>query len=133
MSHCKEVCRSSKGSTVHNIEIEDEKEQGTDIELVNTNSIRFNANHSPTIANLKTSLNKVAITVPYKVDIGGNGNILPFYIYKTLFPRATVEQLAVTKDTKFKVKTCNQSSITQLSICRATLKIITNAKYAISL
>ena len=67
MNHFKEVCRSSKGSTVHYIKIEDEQEQENDVEMVNVNSIRFNTNHSTIIANLNTSLNKVAITVPYKV------------------------------------------------------------------
>ena len=61
MNHFKEVCRSSKGSMVHNIEIEDEQEQKTDIEMVNIISVRFNSNHSAIIANLKTSLNKIAI------------------------------------------------------------------------
>ena len=46
MNHFKEVGRSSKGSVVHNIEIEDEQEQETDIEMVTLNSIRFNHNYS---------------------------------------------------------------------------------------
>ena len=50
----------------------------------------------------------------YKVDTGSDGNIMPFYMYKQLFPRATVKQLAATKDTKIKLKTYNQTTITQL-------------------
>ena len=75
-------------------------EQETDIEMENLNSIRFNSNCSTIIANLKPSSNKVTISVPYKVDMGSNRNIMPFYIYKKIFPRATVEQLGETKDTK---------------------------------
>ena len=70
INHFTEVCRSSKDSTVHNIEIEDEQEWETDIEMVNINSINLICNHSAIIANLKTSSNKVAIMVPYKVDMG---------------------------------------------------------------
>ena len=72
--------------------------------MVNINSIRFNSNHSAIIANLKASSNTVVITVPYKVDTGSNGNIMPFYMYKKLFLRATVEQLAATEDTKNQTK-----------------------------
>ena len=71
--------------------------------MVNVNSLRFNYNHSAIIANLKTSLNKVIITVPYKVDMGSDGHIMAFYIYKKVFPRGRVEQLATTKDTKIKL------------------------------
>ena len=56
--------------------------------MVNINSINFYNNHSVITANLKTSLNKVVITVPYKVDAGSDGNIIPLHIYKKSFPRA---------------------------------------------
>ena len=82
MKHFKEVCRSFKGSAVYNIEKEDEQEQETNIEMVNINSVRFNSNPSAIIANLKTSSNKVVITVPYKVDMGSDRNIMPFNVYK---------------------------------------------------
>ena len=42
-------------------------------------SIKFNSNVSATIANLKTSSNKVLITVPYKADRGSDGNIMQLY------------------------------------------------------
>ena len=35
--------------------------------------------------------------VPYKIDTGSNGNIMPLHVYKELFPKATTEQLATTK------------------------------------
>ena len=60
------------------------------------------------IANLKTSSNKLVITVIYKVDIGSDGNIMPLHIYKKLFPRATIEQLEAARDTDIKLKMCNQ-------------------------
>ena len=41
--------------------------------MVNINSSRFNSNHSTIIEYIKTSLNKVIITVPYEVDMGRNG------------------------------------------------------------
>ena len=44
--------------------------------MVNINCFRFNSNHSAIIANLKASSNKTVITVPYKVDMSSNGNIM---------------------------------------------------------
>ena len=49
--------------------------------------------------------------------MGSHGNIMPFHIYKTLFPSTTVDQLAATKDVKVKLNTCNHTTITQLSRC----------------
>ena len=87
MNHFKDICRSSKGSAVQNIEIEDEQEEETDIQMVNINSIRLNSKHSTIMANLKTLSNKFAISVPYTVDRGSDRNIMPFYIYKNNFSR----------------------------------------------
>ena len=42
---------------------------------------------------VKTSAGSNNIMVPYKVDTGGNCNIMPLHIYKTLFPEITNEQL----------------------------------------
>ena len=56
----------------------------TDVEMVNIISIQFKSTHSAIIANLKTSWNKVVMTVPYKIDMGSNGNIMPFYMYKKI-------------------------------------------------
>ena len=54
--------------------------------------------------------------VPYKVDMASDENIMPLYIYKNLFPRATIQQLAVTRNTNIKLKTYNQTTITQWGI-----------------
>ena len=64
---------------VHNIELEFEQKQETNMDKVNINSIRFNSNCSALIANLKHHQNKVINGVPYKVEM------------------ETVEQLAATK------------------------------------
>ena len=50
------------------------------------------------------SSNKVIITVPYEVDMGSDGNIMPLYIYKMLFPKATKEQLVATRNTNIQQK-----------------------------
>ena len=111
MNHFRWVCRSARGSMVHNIEEEADQEQKNHIETVHINSINFNTIHSIIAANLKTS-HKVIITVQYKVDIGSNGNIMSLYINKKLFPRATKEHLAATRNTNIKLKIYKQTIIT---------------------
>ena len=73
------------------MEKEADQEKETNTEMVNINSLKIYSNHSTIIANLKTSSNKVAFTGPCKVDTGSDGNIMPLYIYKKLFPRTTTE------------------------------------------
>ena len=104
------------------MEKEADQEQETDIEMVNINSVTLISNHSTIIANLKTLSNIFIITVPYMVDTGSGGNTMPLYIYKKLFPRATIEKLAATRDTNMKLKTYNQTTVTQLGICRVTIE-----------
>ena len=81
----KEVCRGAKGSLVNTIEKETTHKQEPCIKMVNINLVSFNSNHSVIIANLKTSSNKATIVVPYKVDMGSDGNIMPFNIFTKLF------------------------------------------------
>ena len=80
------------------MEKEADQEQEIDIEMVNMNSKKLNSNHSTIIADLKTSSNKVIIMVPYKVDMGSEGNIMSLYIYRKLFPRGTIKQWVATRD-----------------------------------
>ena len=87
--------------------------------MVNINSVSFNSNsnHSTIIASLKTSPNKVTSALPYKVDMGSDGNIMLFNIFTKLFPNTTADQLAATKDaTKLGPYDC--TTITQLGRCK---------------
>ena len=33
------------------------------------------------------------VIIPYKIDTGSDGNIMPWYIFKKLFPRVTEAEL----------------------------------------
>ena len=76
-------------------EAEQEQEPGT--EMVNISSVMFNSNHSAILAHLKMPSNKGIITVAYNVDMGSDGNIMSFHIYKKLFPSTVIDQLAAAK------------------------------------
>ena len=49
------------------------------------------------LAKLKTSTKQARIVVPYKVDTGCDGNIMPLNIFKKLFPNTTEDRLAAAK------------------------------------
>ena len=50
------------------------------------------------------------VIVPYKVDTGNDGNILPLHIYKKLFPMITSEQLVATKNESVQLKIYNKNN-----------------------
>ena len=82
------------------------------MDMVNIDSIIFNSKWSVLTANVKTASNQVAITVPYKVDTGSDGNIMPLQLHKRLLPNATKEQLVTTKNKNIQLKTYNIMIIT---------------------
>ena len=86
MGHFNKVCRSRRDHTVHEVEVEMTPElQEEEIETVSINSIYLNRNHSLITAHLKTRVGKTTIEVPYEIDTGSEGNLMPLYIFKKVF------------------------------------------------
>ena len=57
------------------------------INSINKNSIIFNSKCSVITENLCTSSSQATLVVPYKVDSGSDGNIMPFHIFfKKIIP-----------------------------------------------
>ena len=113
INHFKVVCRGSQTSTVNAVQKEDIQEQESGIEMVNINSMSFTSNHSTLLSKLKTSSKQATMTVPYKINMGCGGNIMPFNIFKKLFPNTTEDRLVATKDTTM-LRTYKSTTITQL-------------------
>ena len=87
IGHFRVVCRSRRTRAIINVEQETvQDDAGENIKLVSINSIQFNKNHSVTTVSLKMSAGQSNITVPYKIDTGRDGNIMPLHAYKKLFP-----------------------------------------------
>ena len=99
-----DACRSGRNKMMHSINQKYQYQKKDDIDVDNISSINFNSKCSVITANLKTSSNQDTIVAFYTVDIGIDGNIMPLHIYKKLFPRATNEQLMVTKIETIKLK-----------------------------
>ena len=93
------MCKSKRARAVNDVEQETAKvyTEESSIDSANINSVHLNKNHLVITARLKTSANKNSVIVPYKLDTGSDGNIMPLHMYKTLFHRITNEQLAATK------------------------------------
>ena len=68
-------------------------------------------------AKLETCVGSNNMIIPYKIDTGSDGNKMPWYIFKKLFPRVTESQLRRTIKNHIKLKTYNKTFITQLGMC----------------
>ena len=57
----------------------------------------------------------------YKKDMCSDGNLMLFNIFEILFPNTVIEQLNITKYGGIILRTYNNTSIPQISICRAPI------------
>ena len=79
-------------------------------------------------ANLKMLVGKNSISVPYKIDMGSDSNIMPLNIFKKLFPGVTNEWLADTIIKCILLRMYNKTTITQLGTCKVMIKHKNNRK-----
>ena len=70
--------------------------------------------------------NKIAIL--QKIDTGSDGNIMPWYIFKKLFPRVTEAELEKTVKNHIKLKSYNKTVIAQVGACMVIIKHKDNKK-----
>ena len=79
---------------VHKLEIEGVQEvHKGEIETVSVDSVHLNKNWLLITANLEMQAGKNAIKIPYKIDMGSEGNIMLLDIFKQLFKNTTGEKL----------------------------------------
>ena len=64
--------------------------------------------------------------IPYKINTGSDGSIMPWYILKKLFPRVTESQL--TKTIKNNIKMYNKTFIIQLGTCTVIISYKNNRR-----
>ena len=98
MDHFRKVCWSKKDHVVHELEVEGVQETlDVGIETVNIGSVHLNRNQSLITAHLEIQAGENIIEIPYKIDTGSEGNIMPLYIFKKLFKNTTEDQLKIHK------------------------------------
>ena len=123
MRHYKNVCRIKRDHTVHELEVKMAQDsQDEEIETVSINLIHLNKNWSVIMVYLDTYAGENNVEIPYKIDMGSEGNIMPFYIFKKLFKNVLVEQLK--RSIKNHIRLCmyNRTSIMQLGTCTVFIK-----------
>ena len=84
----KEVHRYGKDRAIHDLEQEPDQnnEKVNHVDTVNISSVFFfNNKHSAITTNLRTLSNQASITVPYKVGMGSDGNIMPLHTNRKYF------------------------------------------------
>ena len=64
----------------------------------------MNKNLSMLTAKLDMYIDNNNVIIPYKIETGSDGNIMPWYIFKKFFPRVTESQLAKTVKNHIKLK-----------------------------
>ena len=62
------------------------------------------------------------IVIPYKIDTGSKGNIMPLFIFKKLFKNVTEEQLQKSIKGHIRLRIYNKTNITQLGMCMVVIK-----------
>ena len=85
MGHFRKVCRSKRDHEVHEVEAKMVQDSlNEEIETVSSDSIHLNKNWLVITAHLETHAGENTKEVPYKIDMGSEGNIMPLYIFKKL-------------------------------------------------
>ena len=79
----------------------------------------FHSLRSVRIAELRKKVVKNR-NVQYKIDTGGNGNLMPVNMFKVLFPNTTIAHLNKCIDQKVILCAHNNSCIPQIGICKIT-------------
>ena len=129
MGHFKKACHNKRSRVINEMEQEMSQEYSKGkIETVSINSAHMNKNWSMLTAELETCTNNSKLTVPYKIDTGSDGDIMPWYIFKQLFPRVMEAELEKTIKKHIKLKTYNETVITQLGTCVVVINYKDNKK-----
>ena len=74
------------------------------------------------MAKLETCAGNNKIIIPYKIDTGSKGKIMPWLIFKRLFTNVTVAKLKKTVKGQIKLRTYNKTVKTQLGTCVVTIR-----------
>ena len=73
--------------------------------MVNIMSFNFNTMHLVKLAKLKAHSSPSGLIGSYKVDTGSDGSIMPYHLFKILFPMALKEQLVAIKNRSIMLNT----------------------------
>ena len=123
MGHFKKVYQRRRERAMNELEVKDVQEVSRgEIETVSIDSVHLNENQSLLTVKLETQAGGNTIVVPYKVDTGSEGNIMPLFIFKKLFKNTTEEKLQKSVKGHIRLRTYNKTNITQIGTCAVGIK-----------
>ena len=67
---------------MHEVEVKMVQESREEIETGSIDLVHLNKNRSVITVHLETHASKSSVEIPYKIDMGSEGNIMPLYIFK---------------------------------------------------
>ena len=123
--HFKKVCSSTRDQVVNKLELRGTTriERVCKIETVSIDSVHLNKRSviiNGGIRDMKAGTNNIVI--PYKIDMGSEGNIIPLFIFKKLFKNVMEDQLKRSIKGHIRLRTYNKTNITQLGTSTVVIK-----------
>ena len=122
MEHFRKVCRSKRNWAVHEVEIDMEPESQEDTEVVSINSLYINRTRSLIMVKLEMQVGKKVLEIPYKIDMGSEGNLMLLYIFQKLFANMRDGQMKRSVKGNIRLKMYNGTHIMQLGMCAVQIK-----------
>ena len=127
---------------MHEVDKEDDPFAMYEYDAINVRTVHFTTNvkytHNANIAfdevssdrKLQHLLTDVTVsnkignktTVHVKLDTGASGNLLPYNVFKEIFPHVSVKELCHSIDNNVCLEAYNKSSIKQLGTCHLTAR-----------
>ena len=108
---------------MHEVEVKMAQDsQDEEIDTLSIDSVHLNKNWSVITVHLETHAGENTVEVPYKMDTGSEGDIMPLYIFKKLFKNVTVEQHKKSIKNHIRLQTYNKTNITQLGTHAVIIK-----------
>ena len=123
MGHFRKVCRSKRNCAVHEVEIDMEPDSQEDTEIVSIILLYINRKWTLIMAKLEMQVGKTSLEIPYKIDTGSEGNVMPLYTFWKLFANISKEQLKRLGKENIKLKMYNGMHIMQLGTCKVQIKL----------
>ena len=96
---------------MHELEVEEVQEVNEgEVETVSIDSVHLNKNQSLITAKLEMQAGGNTIEIPYKIDTGSEGNIMPLFMFKKLFKNTIKSSCKNPSKSHIRLKNIQQNS-----------------------
>ena len=89
------------------------EDQDWSFDVVRITYVSLNSIKSVLFTKLESSTSQRQTKITYKIDSRAEGNLMPFKIFKRLFPKATMKSLHTSENNSVILKMHNNSNIEQ--------------------